>query len=1085
MGSRKLSKYREKRDFSRTAEPSGAVGVAPAEYLRFVIQKHAARRLHYDLRLELDGVFKSWAVTRGPSLDPAEKRLAVEVEDHPLAYGDFEGTIPAGEYGGGTVQLWDRGFWAPEDKQSPEAALAAGELKFVLEGERLHGSWVLVRMRGDRFRGNRTNWLLIKHRDQYARPGDDDALLAEDRSVASGRAVAEIAAGKGRPPKPFMLAKGTVARADAVWNSNKGAFDRSPERDVQRPSDNAEASSRDRHAPSSKTSPGDARSRDRGAASSRPRVTANTPMKAGGPSSDAARAVGRMRLAMPDFIEPQLAQLVEQPPGSSGWGHEIKLDGYRLQLRVEKGRAVLKTRTGLDWTGKFSSIAGVARELPDCIVDGEVVALGANDLPDFSALQDALSAGNSEVLVFFAFDLLFVEGEDLRGLPLMERKRRLKELLDDQPESSTQHIRYVGHLEASGEAVLDSACKASLEGIVSKRLDAPYRSGRTGSWTKSKCRAGHEVVIGGWTSRGHTGLSSLIVGVYKDGRLVPVGRVGTGFSGEKIKSLSTRLKEMASDKSPFAERVQLPGDRRVHWLRPELVAEIEVAGWTDAGNVRQAAFKGLRDDKPASEVRAETPLEVSVMTQASARKQNAGTTRRSASTQSPAMAPGAAKRTGTMRSNSSGRVLSGSRGSGMKTDTGGSSPAKAGGLAAGGSNVVMGVTISKPDKVFWPDDGDGRPVTKLDLARYYEAVSDWLMPHIEGRPCSIIRAPDGLQGGTFFQRHAMAGMSNLFDLVRVSGDREPYMAINRPEALAAAAQSGGVELHPWNCEPGHPEVPGRLVFDLDPSPDVDFSEVIAAAREMRERLSAIGLESFCKTTGGKGLHVVTPLEHPPETTLDWPLVKAFAREVCRQMAADNPNRYLINMSKSARKGLIYLDYLRNDHMSTAVAPLSVRIRAGAPVSMPITWEQARPGLDPSRFTLRTAPGLIARSKAWYGYEDAARPVVRAIELLAGGQKNRKVTGRQASGEGPARTGAPATKAETVRRAELPGRAESPGRQKTSRPARRASDGDRARNRKKKTTDGRRKATSARKSPPHRKSASRRNARGRTSQSVRL
>ncbi|MDB6013920.1 MAG: dependent ligase, partial [Gammaproteobacteria bacterium] len=572
MGSRKLSKYRDKRDFTQTAEPSGAVNVAPAEYPRFVIQKHAARRLHYDLRLELDGVFKSWAVTRGPSLDPAEKRLAVEVEDHPLAYGDFEGTIPGGQYGGGTVQLWDRGFWAPEGNKSAQEAFAAGDLKFALEGDRLHGSWVLVRMKGDRFRGNRTNWLLIKHRDEYARPGDHDALLAEDRSVASGRAMAQIAAGKGRAPTPFMLAKGKGASADAVWNSN-----------------------REEESPAAHESRGARRGGSTGAGSSRADVgTGSSRAAVGAGISRSARATskkssrGRKDVkrgahhAMPDFIEPQLALLVERPPADAGWAHEIKLDGYRLQLRVQDGHAVLKTRKGLDWTAKFESIADAAQDLPDCILDGEAVALNAKGEPDFSALQTALSEGRGDALVFFVFDLLFVDGEDLRSLPLAERKRRLEEMLDSQSRKTTAHIRYLEHLEAAGDAILESACQASLEGIVSKRLDAPYRSGRTGSWQKAKCRAGHEVVIGGWTSEGPQ-LRSLIAGVYRDGRLVPVGRVGTGFNSSNLKTLTARLKKVETDKSPFEERVQLPSDRRVHWVKPEVVAEIEFAGWTEGG----------------------------------------------------------------------------------------------------------------------------------------------------------------------------------------------------------------------------------------------------------------------------------------------------------------------------------------------------------------------------------------------------------------------------------------------------------------------------------------------------------------------
>jgi bifunctional non-homologous end joining protein LigD len=963
MGSRKLSKYRAKRDFTKTAEPSGAVGVAAAEYLRFVIQKHAARRLHYDLRLELGGVFKSWAVTRGPSLDPADKRLAVEVEDHPLAYGDFEGTIPAGQYGGGTVQLWDRGYWAPEGRMTAEEMLAKGDLKFVLEGDKLHGSWVLVRMKGDRFRGSRTNWLLIKHRDDYARAGDHDAVLEEDRSVASGRPMAQIAAGKGRPPKPFMLSADTKAEANAVWHSNKGDFE------------------------------GGGSGADGTGGGARARGVESQPVaRQTTRSSERSGSSGKAsRTAMPSFIEPQLAQLVDRPPSTMGWGHELKLDGYRLQLRVEKGRVVLKTRKGLDWTEKFGSIANAARRLPDCILDGEAVALNAQENPDFSALQAALSEGNDAAIEFFAFDILFLEGEDLRGQVLEERKQRLQALLDEQPEETTAYIRYLSHLEADGVAVLASACEAQLEGIISKQLDAPYRSGRAASWTKSKCRAGHEVIIGAWISEGQH-LRSLIAGVYKDGKLVPVGKVGTGFSSDKLKILAARLKKLESDTSPFAQKIQVPTGRRVHWLKPELVAEIEFAGWTDGGNIRQAAFKGLREDKPAKEVRAETPLPVEV---AESDPEDSMTAKKrptkAATAKASRRADGAEKPT----------ARGGDGGAEASARAAGKSPARS------ATNVVMGVTISKPDKVFWPDANDGRPVTKLDLARYFEAVSEWLLPHIEGIPCSIIRAPDGIQGQTFFQRHAMAGMSDLFDVIRVSGDREPYVVINRVEALAAVAQSGGVELHPWNCMPDEPDVPGRLVFDLDPAPDVEFTAVVEAALEMRTRLSAIGLESFCKTTGGKGLHVVTPLAQPRGTHLDWPLVKAFAREVCRQMAADHPGRYLINMSKNARKGLIFLDYLRNDRMSTAVSPLSPRIRAGAPVSMPITWDEVRPGLDPSRFTIRTAPALMARSKAWRGYEDAARSVVKAVELLAKGQK---------AGGAKSPAGVPKTAAAPARRA---------------------------------------------------------------------
>ena len=830
-----LARYRDKRNFDATAEPDGRRIAAQATGLRYVIQKHAASHVHFDLRLELDGVFKSWAVTKGPSIDPADKRLAVEVEDHPLDYGDFEGTIPKGQYGGGTVQVWDRGFWIPEGPQSPQAALRRGDLKFTLKGKRLRGSWVLVRMKTERDDNKRSNWLLIKHRDEAARPGAARKLLDVDRSVASGRSMSQIAAGKGRPALPFMLAA--------------------------------------------------------------PAGAATKPQ------------IARLNV-MPTFIAPQLCKLVDRPPAPPDWVHEIKFDGYRAQLRVQGGKVHIRTRSGLDWTNKFAAIANSARHLPDCIIDGEICALDHRQIPSFAALQSALSESQCDNLVFFAFDLLIHAKQDLRPLPLSVRKEHLRSLLEDA--DLGERIRNVEHFESPADTVLLSACKMHLEGIVSKRLNAPYVSGRSGLWTKAKCRAGHEVVLGGWTTE--TGsLRSLLAGVHRDGHLAYVGRIGTGYGAAVASKLLPTLQKLTRKASPFSG-INSPADGQgIRWLKPTLVAEIEFAGWTASGMIRHASFKGLRQDKPASEVVADRPI---------------------------------------------------------------AKLAAASGRAA----VIMGVPISKPEKVLWPKVGNESAVTKLDLAQYYAEVGAWLLPHVQGRPCSLVRAPDGLSGAHFFQRHAMAGISNLFSLVKIKGDRAPYVQIDRLEALAAVAQIGALEIHPWNCAPDDPEVAGRLVFDLDPAPDVKFSAVIVAAIEIRDRLEAVGLKSFCKTTGGKGLHVVTPLLGG-KAAVRWPAAKDFAHVICAQMVQDSPTRYLDTVSKRERVGRIFLDFLRNDRTATAVAVLSSRARPGAPISMPLLWQDVKAGLDPTRYTVRSGAAILKRTKPWKEYNESARPLARAIRAV--------------------------------------------------------------------------------------------------------
>ncbi len=609
------------------------------------------------------------------------------------------------------------------------------------------------------------------------------------------------------------------------------------------------------------------------------------------------------------------------PPDSADWVHEIKFDGYRMQMRVEGGKARLLTRRGLDWTERFPEIAREGDRLPDCLLDGEIVALDGDGVADFSALQQALSEHKTAALVFFLFDVLYAGGRDLRPEPLRARKDILEALLRRHAAKLTR-LRFVSHFASAGEAVLNAACRMHLEGVISKRLDAPYRSGRSDSWTKSKCRAGQEVVIGGWWGDSSK-LRSLLVGAFRGGKLVYLGRVGTGFNPALARPLLARLKGLGRAASPFSTRPPRTGG--IHWVEPKLVAEVEFGAITQAGLLRQASYKGLREDKTAQSV-------------------------------VPEAQPAA-------------RIVGEKKGQAMPRHQ----------LTKAGERhcEIAGIVISHPAKELWPQAAPDPAFTKEDLARHYEAFAERILLHVAGRPLSLVRAPDGIDGQLFFQRHANKQAIKSRP-IKVEGEPEPYLAIDDAEGLVSLAQAAVLELHPWGSKKDEPEVPERVIFDLDPAPDVAFDRVIAGAKELRERLKGCGLEPFVKTTGGKGLHVIAAIKGSPRAPATWPDVKEFAHRLCLQMEADSPDAYIAVMAKKARAGKIFLDYLRNDRTSTAVAPWSPRARAHAPVATPLEWAQLRKGLDPLAYTLRTAAALLKRPDPWRDLHKSAGslPVAR-------------------------------------------------------------------------------------------------------------
>jgi bifunctional non-homologous end joining protein LigD len=839
-----LQVYRKKRQFDVTSEPRGRQ--ARGKGNRFVIQKHAATRLHYDFRLELDGVMKSWAVTRGPSLNPADKRLAVHVEDHPIEYNSFEGTIPKGQYGGGTVMIWDRGTWTPED--DPHKGYAKGHLAFELDGEKLHGKWHLVRMRG-RGKEAKEPWLLIKSDDEWARHGKEtDILEQEPRSVVTGRTIPEIAEGKGRK-RVWESTKSVKANVKA--GATKGVSAGAPRKSTH-------GARRATHA-----------------------------QKAKGKAKTKTKASGDARL--PDFVPPSLATLSEKAPNNTGWVHEVKFDGYRIQARLDHGRVRLLTRKGLDWAKKFPNIAEAVAALPadTALIDGEIIVEDEKGVASFSILQADLRDDRSDRFVYYVFDLLHCDGHDLSRLPLVERKAELEKLVGRE---GVGPIKYSEHFADDGAIMLQSACNLGLEGIVSKRKDAPYRSGRSEAFLKIKCAIAQELVVGGYAPSNvmPKAIGALVVGTYEGGKLHYAGRVGTGYTQATAKDLWKRLHPLEIDKPPFDD---IPREERraAKWVKPSMVIEANLSGgWTTDGIVRQAAFKGVREDKPANEVFREVPA----MAKTCAKKTSASKPAKSQSAKSPAAAKTAGKLAKSVPENE--------------------------------------VRFTHPGRVYWEDVG----VTKQDLADYYRAVWDWMAPQVVNRPLSFLRCPDGTKGQCFFQKHASAGLSEANLRTVTDKKRRQVIAIEDLAGLLSLVQAGILEVHIRGSTIEHLDLCERIVFDLDPGEGVTWSALVAAARDVRERLQGIGLESFVKLSGGKGLHVVLPVEG-----VDWETVKTFTQALAMAMAADDPKRYVAKMTKSLRGGKIFIDYLRNSLEQTSVAVYSTRARDGAPVSAPVTWEE--------------------------------------------------------------------------------------------------------------------------------------------------
>lgn len=853
-----LQAYRAKRDFKHTPEP--AAGGKRSQARSFVIQKHDASHLHYDFRLELEGTLKSWAIPKGPSLDPGVKRMAVQVEDHPISYASFEGTIPANQYGAGNVIVWDRGTWLPVG--DPVAGLQNGKLKFELRGEKLKGHWSLVRMHGKG--GERQPpWLLIKDKDDAARPAADyDVLQALPDSVITGAPLT---------PRQRTAAKKTAAKAASTGS----------------------------------------------AATSK--KTATTP----------GLPPGALKDDLPQTLAPELATLVTHlPTDSKDWEYEIKFDGYRLLTRVEGTSIRCFTRNGHDWSDRLPALVQALSRLGlrSGWLDGEIVVHDSKGLPDFGALQNAFDSGSTAQIVYYVFDLPFYDGYDLRPLPLVERRNLLRALVQAAPPGP---VRFSETLEAGTQDLLVAVRRLGLEGVIGKRVSSPYVSRRSPSWIKLKTQLRQEFVIGGYTEPkgSRAGLGALLLGVYDDrGALRYAGNVGTGFDDDTLQQLQGKLAALAIPRPAFAG---LPASVKGHWVQPVLVAEVSFAQWTHTGRIRHAVFRGLRTDKDARKVTRESAQPIEDLMPA--------TKKSAASPRTPA-----ADKRGTRR------------------------PAPDSGT----------LRVTHPERVVDPDTG----LTKLDLVHYYALVAPLMLPHLRARPVALVRAPDGVQGELFFQKHAEATAIPGLKLLDPALDpgHAPLLEITTAEALLAATQFNVMEFHTWNATTRSIAKPDRMTFDLDPGEGVSWAQVLEAAQLVQALLKELGLPAFLKTSGGKGLHVVVPLK----PAFGWDTVKDFSQAIVRHLSAVIPERFVAKSGPRNRVGKIFPDYLRNGFGATTVCAWSLRARPGLGVSVPVGWEELDGLSGPAHWTVANIADRIAIGNApWDGYEQARCTLPAAMKAL--------------------------------------------------------------------------------------------------------